>query len=257
MPGLTTRPLVLLLAGVLVAGCGTRASGGTEGDGRLTGTVTVLAGSSLTEALTAVGAAFEADHPAVDVDLSFGGSSRLAAQILEGAPGDVFAAADETTMAQVVTADRTAGTPMVVATNRLVIVVPAGNPLSVGGLADLATVPRVALCQRAVPCGTYARDAFAAAGLGVPAASEEESVRGVLTKVLLGEADAGVVYATDVRGRPEVEAVPLPVTRETTARYPVAVLADAPNPSAAQAFVTFLAGPAGQSILRDAGFGGP
>lgn len=229
----------------------------SHGDTALRGTVTVLAAASLTDALPVVAAAFESVHPGVEVDLSFDGSSRLAAQIVEGVPADVFASADEASMRTVADAGAAAGNATVFATNRLVIVVPAGNPDGVEGLVDLPSLRRLVFCQPQAPCGAYTAQAFARAGLPVPAAALETSVRGVLTKVQLGEADAGLVYATDVAAAPEVESVGLDPGEQVVAAYPATVLRDAPNATAARALVAFLTGAEARRILRAAGFGLP
>ncbi len=222
------------------------------------GTVTVLAASSLTESFEDIAAAFEGEHPDVDVQLSFDASSALATQIQEGVPADVFASADGTNLAKVADAGLGAGEPVVFATNRLQIAVPKGNPAGVEGLADLAAGGlRLALCAPEVPCGRYAAQAFAQAGLEVPSASQEENVRGVLTKVALGEADAGIVYVTDVRTNGDVEGVDLPAAHQVVAAYPATVLRDAGDPEAAAAFLAFLSGQDAQAILRAAGFGEP
>lgn len=248
------------VAAVALAACG--AGGGSDadaanGDAPLTGTVTVLAAASLTDVLPAVAAAFESAHPGVEVDLSFDGSSRLAAQIVQGVPADVFASADEASLRTVAEAGDAVGTTTVFATNRLVIVVPAGNPDGVGGLVDLASLRRVVLCQPQAPCGAYTAQVFARAGLPVPAAALETSVRGVLTKVQLGEADAGLVYVTDVAAAQGVEGVALDPGEQVVAAYPATVLRDAPNAPAARAFVAFLTGAEARRILRAAGFGLP
>jgi molybdate transport system substrate-binding protein len=143
----------------------------------------------------------------------------------------------------------------VFATNRLQIVVPKGNPAGIRTLADMAAGDeRLALCAPEVPCGGYAAQAFAKAGLPVPEASQEENVRGVLTKVALGEADAGLVYATDVLANADVDGVDLPDEVNVLVAYPATALRDAPNPFAASAFVAFLTGPEAQAILEEQGF---
>jgi molybdate transport system substrate-binding protein len=242
-------PLACVAALAALSGCG----GGSGGDRELT----VLAASSLTDALTEVAAAFEEEHPGIEVALSFDASSSLAAQIREGVPADVFASADEESIAGLVGDDLVAGAPAAIATNELVIVVAEGNPERVAGLADLVDGLRLALCAAEVPCGRYTAGAFARAGLAVPAASEEENVRGVLTKVSLGEADAGIVYATDLEAADAVEAVALAPEHQVRATYPAVVLAEASNPQAARDLLAFLTGPTGQAILAEHGFGPP
>lgn len=218
-------------------------------------TLVVLAAASLTEALRDAAAAFEAGHPGLTVQASFAGSPTLAHQIEEGAPADVFAAADEATMQRLVDGGLVAP-PTVFARNRLAIVVPAGNPKAIRTLADLGRPGLViVLCAPSVPAGRYAREAFAKAGVGVPRASEEADVKAVVTKVRLGEADAGIAYTTDVRAAGgAVEGVALPEEHDVIARYPVAVLRDARNRGAAEAFVAFLASADGGRILARFGF---
>lgn len=262
MPSSLLRPLAVVAGALVAAGsvaCGGSPddSAGATGETNLTGTLTVLAAASLTDVFGELAEAFEAEHSGVDVDLSFDGSSRLAAQILEGAPADVFASADDANIATLTDADRTDGRPIAFASNRLVVVVPAGNPQGIADLADLTIAPRVALCQAAVPCGAYATEAFRRAGLAVPPAGSEENVKGVLTKVALGEADAGIVYATDVRGRDDVEAVTLPAEMQAEIRASAVALRDASNIAAARRFVDFLGSAEAQSVLREMGFGAP
>lgn len=253
---MTRRPQVALaLALVVAGGCG---GGGTGGRAVLD----VFAAASLTEALTALSPAFEAGSPGVDVRFTFGSSSALARQIEDGAPADVFASADEATMARVVATGR-ATDPKVVARNRLAIAVAPGNPLGVGRLADLARPDlTVVLCAPDVPCGRLARAALGAAGVAVRPASLEENVKAVLARVTLGEADAGMVYVTDVRaagGRAEAVAVDAAVVADPAleAVYPMAVVAGADPALAARAFVAFTRSAAGQRFLAAAGFRRP
>ena len=222
------------------------------------GTITVLAAASLTGAFTEIADAFEVEHPGVEVQLSFDGSARLATAILEGAPADVFASADEPNMQRLVAEGLVAGDPVDVAINVVQIVVPAGNPDGIRSLEDLTTPGRrVALCAPAEPCGRYAAIAFALAGLDVPPAAEQENVKGVLTQVQLGEADAGIVYATDVLAAEGVEAVDLPQDQWAQTLIPAAVLDDAANPETAAAFLAFLRGDEARRILSSLGFGIP
>ena len=220
------------------------------------GTVTVFAAASLTGAFEALAPGFEAANPGVKVRYSFAGSSSLATQVQQGAPADVFASADEANMEKVVDSGDVGGGPEVFANNRLQVVVAAGNPEGIRGLADLARPGlAVALCAPAVPAGRYAAEAFAKAGVAPPPASQELDVKAVVTKVSLGEADAGVVYTTDVRaGGDEVAGVDIPESQNVTARYPIATLDDAANPEAAAAFVDFVLSPEGQAVLAAFGF---
>ncbi|MGY1856087.1 molybdate ABC transporter substrate-binding protein [Modestobacter sp. SYSU DS0290] len=246
------RGLVLTAAGVLLlTGCGAPAAG----DDR---TLTVLAAASLTDVFTDLGAELEAQDPGLTVRFTFAGSSTLATQLTQGAPADVFASADEPQMA-VVTAAGLAEDPVVFAGNVLEIAVPAGNPGGVTGLADLADEDlTLAVCAAAVPCGAAARAVLADTGVKARPDTEEEDVRAALTKVQLGEVDAALVYATDVRAAGDrVEGIPVPEAGRQVNAYPIAVLADAANPTAAQAFVDLVRGDAGQQALADAGFAVP
>lgn len=245
------RPLALGALALLLAGCAAAAPS-TSGD-ELGGSLTVYAAASLTGSFDEIDEAFTEQHPGVTISPVYDGSSTLATQIAEGAPADVFASADEATMAKVA---EFALDPAVFASNTLVIAVPAGNPKKVSALADLADVVTV-LCAPEVPCGAASATLLSAAGVAVDAASLEQNVTAVLTKVAAGEADAGLVYATDVVGRSDVEAVVPEGAGEVVNRYPIAALKDAANPDAAAAFVAFVRSEAGQKILADHGFGAP
>ena len=221
--------------------------------------VTVLAAASLTETLRSLAPGFEAAHPGTKVTLNFAGSPTLVQQIREGAPADVFASADEANMQKLVDAVGVADAPSVFATNALEIAVPKGNPEKITSLADL-TRPglTVVLCGASVPCGAYALTAFARAGLTVPVGSREADVKAVVTKVALGEADAGLVYATDVHAaRDRIDGVALAPEHAVSARYPLAVLRDAAHPAVARAFVAFVLSGPGTTILGDEGFQRP
>ena len=265
MPLITARSARRVLMAALavlplLAACGDDDDGATEATtttqaDELSGTLTVLAASSLTESFGEIATAFEAEHPGVDVQLSFDASSALATQISEGVPADVFASADTANLEKVTDAGLGSGTATVFASNRLQIVVPKGNPAGIQSLADMTSDERLAFCAPEVPCGKYAAQAFEKAGLPLPEASQEESVRGVLTKVALGEADAGLVYVTDVLTNPDVEGIDLAAGQEVIATYPATALRDAANPEAAAAFVAFLTGADAQAILDEYGFG--
>ncbi|MEO8261312.1 MAG: molybdate ABC transporter substrate-binding protein [Pseudolysinimonas sp.] len=252
------RAGILLVATVLLTGCTAPAPEAPTRPAALGGTVTVFAAASLTAAFDALAAEFEQQHPEVDVVVNYGGSSGLATQITEGAPADVFAAANESTMARVVDAGD-AGDTTVFTTNTLVLVTPAGNPAGVTGLADLANPDfAIALCDPAVPCGSAAQALLDTAGVTAAPDTLEEDVKAVLTKVQLGEADAGLVYVTDAHAPGViVDIVYVPEAQEVVNRYPIAVLTGAPNPDAAQAWVDFVLSDAGQQALADAGFLAP
>jgi molybdate transport system substrate-binding protein len=248
-----------LIAGtaMILALAGCTASGPSQ-PGSPTGTLTVFAAASLTETFDALAARFESEHPGVDVVLNFGGSSSLATQITEGAPADVFAAADQSTMETVVEAGD-AGDPVVFTTNTLVLVTPAGNPAGVTSLADLADPDlAIALCDPAVPCGSAAQRLLARVGVVARPDTLEEDVKAVLTKVELGEADAGLVYVTDAHAKGStVELIDVPEAQQVTNRYPIAVVTGAPNPDAARAWVDYVLSDEGQAVLSEAGFLAP
>lgn len=220
------------------------------------GRLLVSAAASLTDAFSAIEVAYEAAHPGTDVVLNLAGSSALRAQILEGAPVDVFASADPANMERLVEADEVAGEARVFARNRLQIAVPAANPGDVTGLEDFAREELVlGLCAEGVPCGDFARAALARAGVRPSIDTAEPDVRALLTKVALGELDAAVTYVTDVSAaRPEVRGLDLPPDANVVADYPIAVLARASDSAAAGAFVDFVLSDDGQAILERHGF---
>ena len=253
-------PLVLPLATALVlTACGGSADDATtaasDAPAGLGGTLTVSAAASLTDVFSDLGGRLEADNPGLDVQFNFAGSSALAAQVTQGAPADVFASANESQMA-VVTDAGMADDPQVFAANVLQIAVPAGNPAGVTGLADLAREDlTIAVCSPQVPCGAAAEDVFAAAGVAAVPDTLEEDVRAALTKVELGEVDAALVYTTDVTAAGDaVEGIDVPEAEQQVNDYPIAVLADAPNPEAATAFVELVRSEEGRQALADAGF---
>lgn len=223
------------------------------------GPLMVFAAASLTDAFEAIGERFEREHPEVEVTFNFAGSSTLATQLRQGAPADVFASADERQMKALQNAQLVTGEPTLFATNSLQIVVEPGNPPQIGSLGAL-TQPDVTvlLAAEEVPAGEYARTALDARDLELKPASLERDVRAVLARVALGEADAGIVYRSDVVAAGDrVEGAPIPAEENVTARYPIARLAAAPNPGAGEAFVAFVQSPAGQRILHRFGFSAP
>lgn len=247
-----------VLAGVLVAACGGSPARTAPADS-VGGTISVFAAASLTAAFNDEGRAFQAEHPTAPVQFNFAGSAALAAQILQGAPADVFASADLPNMQRVVDAGAAAGSPRTFASNRLQIVVAPGNPKGVKGLADLAKPGLVVvLCAPQVPCGSYAGQALARAGVKVTARSQEQDVNAVVSKIALGEADAGIVYVTDVRAAgARVQGVDIADEQNVVATYPVASLKAGPNSSGARAFIDFLLSDRGQGILAGYGFEKP
>lgn len=246
----------LLLAGmVLVLPLSACGSGDDSGDV----TLTVFAAASLTSTFTELGEEFEASHEGVRVTFSFAGSSDLVGQIRQGAPADVFASADSANMAKATAADLTRGDPVEFASNTLQIAVPPDNPGGVDSLEDLADPDlSVVLCAPEVPCGAAATGVQKAAGITISPVSEEQSVSGVLGKVTSGEADAGLVYVTDVLAAgDDVLGIPFPESEAVVNTYPIAALARSEHPDLAAEFVALVSGATGQSALRDAGFGQP
>lgn len=253
-----TRAVLVALA---ASACAQEApSGGDEAgvpvDNGLRGEVLVSAAASLTDAFTEMELAFEAAHPEVDVILNLGGSSSLRAQILEGAPVDVFASADAPNMDRVVEAGQVSGEPWIFARNRLQIAVPAGNPAAIHGLEDFAAAElRLGLCAEGVPCGDFARMVLTRAGVVPALDTNEPHVRVLLTKIELGELDGGITYVTDVAStNGAVEGIDIPDDLNVRADYPIAVLAGAPNAGAAEAFVRFVRSGEGGAILVKYGF---
>jgi len=227
--------------------------------GAVTGDLTVLAAASLTESFTQLGDEVMDDNPGLNITFSFGGSSGLAQQIVAGAPADVFAAADEATMRTAFEPAEGADPPQVFARNSLEIAVPAGNPAAVQGLDDFSRGDlTIALCAPQVPCGAASARVLDAAGVRAAPDTLEQDVRAALTKVRLGEVDAALVYRTDVlAGGTEVEGIPVPQNTAGVTDYPITVLADAPNATAARAFVEHVLSQKGRQVLVDAGFDTP
>jgi molybdate transport system substrate-binding protein len=210
-------------------------------------------------AYTEVAEAFMTEHPDATIVLNFASSSDLVTQIDEGAPADVYASADEANMTKLIDAGGSAGDPRVFATNALQIIVEAGNPKGITGVADLARPGIVYVtCAPDVPVGKYGAQVLTNAGVTVTPASLEESVKGIVTKVTLGEADAGIVYLTDViAAGDQAQGVDIPAGINVTASYPIVVTKEAPNPDGGRAFVDFVLGQDGQSILAGHGFTAP
>ncbi|MFF7438254.1 molybdate ABC transporter substrate-binding protein [Streptomyces sp. NPDC008122] len=218
--------------------------------------LTVLAAASLTDVFKTAGAAYEKSHPGTKLTFSFAGSQELVAQVSQGSPADVLVTADTKSMDKV-KAETSA--PAVIAKNRLVIATGKGNPFKVDELKDLAdTKLKVVLAAPEVPAGKYSKKILDAQKITVKPVSQEPNVRAVLSKVELGEADAGLVYKTDAQSAEDkVDAVEIPDAQNAVASYPAATLKDSKNAAAAAAFVTWLSSPEGQKILQDAGFQKP
>jgi molybdate transport system substrate-binding protein len=258
---------VVAMTGMLLAGCGSSATTGrapatssvpVSGTPGVSGTINVFAAASLKEAFTTLGRQFEAAHPGTNVVFSFGPSSGLATQITSGAPADVFASASTKNMAQVVRAGA-ATSPTDFAGNVMEIAVPPKNPANITQLSDLARpAVKVALCQKAVPCGVTAAKVFTNARLTVTPVTQEVDVKAVLTKVALGEVDAGVVYVTDVRAAgAKVGGIVIPAEVNASTKYPIATLTTAPNKATARAFTDYVLSPGGASVLTSDGFAKP
>ncbi|GAA3379226.1 molybdate ABC transporter substrate-binding protein [Streptomyces sannanensis] len=219
--------------------------------------LTVLAAASLTDVFKTAGAAYEKAHPGTKITFSFAGSQELVAQVKQGAPADALVTADTRSIDGV--GAELAADPTVIAKNRLVVATGEGNPKKIDELRDLAdTELKVVLAAPEVPVGKYSQKILDAQKIVVKPVSQEPNVRAVLSKVELGEADAGLVYKTDADSAPEkVDAVEIPDAQNAVAEYPAAPLKASKNAEAAAEFVRWLSGPEGQKILQDAGFQKP
>lgn len=218
-------------------------------------TITVSAAASLTDAFTEIGAAFEEQHPDVAIRFNFAGSSSLAEQINAGAPVDVFAAASPAAMERTTTAGMTTD-PTAFATNSMAIVTPIANPAGIASLADLENPKAtVLICDAPVPCGVAASALFDKNGLEVEPASLEPDVRAVLTKVAEDEADAGIVYQSDIAANTNVTGIEIPAEQNVSTDYRIARTTAAT--AQAQDFITFVLSSEGAEILESWGFGSP
>jgi molybdate transport system substrate-binding protein len=255
------KHLVTLLLGLLVValstGCG-KAEAPVGKAPPIGGTIRVFAASSLTGSFTELGREFERQHPGTTVQLNFGASSDLATQIINGAPADVFASASPTNMRQAVQAGD-ARHPRAFAVNTMEIAVPPGDPGGVHRLSDLARPDvKVAVCQPQVPCGSVAAQVFDHAGITVHPVTEEVDVKSVLTKVAVGEVDAGIVYVTDVRAAGgQVRGIRIPGSVNATTSYPIDWLRGSDNAATAAAVMDLVLSPQGQRVLARAGFEKP
>ena len=246
--------VVLLVAALLATGCGGNddSSGASSGAGSPT-EIKVFAAASLTAAFNQLGERYTAANGGTKVTFNFAGSQALATQIQQGAPADVFASADVPNMDKV---KDLVDTPQNFAGNQLQIVVERGNPKGVKTLDDLASGDlKVVLAAPEVPAGKYAKQMLDQAGVTVRPVSQEDNVKAVMTKVSLGEADAGIVYVTDVTaGGDKVEGVDIPKDQNVTATYPIAAVKASKNQQPAQAFVDLVRSPDGQRVLESFGF---
>jgi molybdate transport system substrate-binding protein len=251
------------VAALVLAACSSSStstpSSGSSASGKASGTVVVFAATSLTDAFNKIGTQFEKANPGVTVKFNYNGSSSLATSITQGAPADVFASAAPANMKTVTDASLTSGAPQIFARNTAEIMVEKGNPHNIKSLSNLANPAiKVAVCAPEVPCGALAQDVFKNAGVTVKPVSEETNVGGVVTKVTLGEVDAGIVYVTDVDANgSKTTGVPIPSDQNAITEYPIAQIKDAPNATAAKAFISYVLGPDGQKVLASFGFKPP
>jgi molybdate transport system substrate-binding protein len=266
---ITRKNITVLLAASVVAvglaGCAAsttatgNASEGTGGTQATSGKVTVYAAASLKATFTKIASEFEAANPGTKVTLNFAGSSDLVTQITQGAPADVFASADTTNMAKLSVAKLIDGTASNFATNVLEIAVPPANPASISSFADLAKAGvKVVVCAPQVPCGSATEKVEKSTGTTLKPVSEETSVTQVLGKVTSGEADAGLVYVTDVKtAGDKVKGITFPESDQAVNTYPIATVGASKNKELGKAFIAMVAGTEGRKILSDAGFGTP
>jgi molybdate transport system substrate-binding protein len=247
------------LAALVLAACGGQASqpaGSGPTPTGVSGTVTVLAAASLTESFEALAEQLEAERADLDVVFSFGPSSGLVEQVNAGAPADILATANTSTMDVAVAAGSVDGDPQVFVRNTLALVVPAGNPGGVTGLADLARDDLdIAICEPQVPCGAASEQLLTAAGVVAKPDTLANDVKEAASLAALGEVDAALVYRTDAVAEGDaVETIDVAEADEVVNDYPVALLADAPNPEAAEVVLAAITGEPGRSILAAAGF---
>jgi molybdate transport system substrate-binding protein len=251
---------VLLTLGLVAPACGSDGDGGATTGATLTGELQVSAASSLTEAFTELGERFEATHPDLDVVFNFAASSALAEQVNQGSPADLVATADEANMAKIIDAG-SAADPTTIARNRLAIIVGKGNPKGISGLADLGKRGVVfVVCAPEAPCGKFAAAALTKAHVSATPASLEENVKAVVSRVTLGEADAGIVFATDVQAAGDrAEGVDIDIADDPNleAVYPIATTTQASNAEAADTWIEFVLSDEGQAVLASFGFLAP
>jgi molybdate transport system substrate-binding protein len=248
--------VVLVVAAALLAACGGSGGSGSTSSTPLSGTVNVFAAASLTDAFNALGASFHGANSGVALKFNFAGTPTLVTQIEQGAPADVFASADTPNMDRLNADGFTAGTSHVFARNKLELVVAPGNPRGITGLADLAKPGLIYITAApTVPAGKYALQALKMAGVSVTPKSLETDVKAVVSKIELGEADAGIVYATDVTAAgSKVTGVQIPDADNVIATYPIVAVKGSTNATAANAFIAFVLSTTGQAKLQSFGF---
>jgi molybdate transport system substrate-binding protein len=222
----------------------------------MSGTASVFAAASLTDSFKALGAAFQTAHPGTTVQFNFAGTPTLVTQIEQGAAAAVFASADTTNMDKLQADGFTSGSSQVFAHNKLEIVVPAGNPRHITGLADLAKPGVIYITEATtVPAGKYALQILASAGVKVTPKSLETDVKSVVSKIELGEADAGIVYVTDVKAAgSKVTGVPIPDSINVIATYPVVAVKGTKSSDLGNAFIAYVLSADGQATLQSFGF---
>ena len=245
-----------LTVGVAAGSASATASAGHVEASKPTGSITVSTASSLTEVFNQLGRQFQKQYKGTTVTFNFGSSSTLETQIQQGAPADVFASADTANMDKLSTAGDVSGKPVVFARNMLEIAVAKGNPKKIKTLADtLKPGVQLVLCAATVPCGKFALQAYQQAGLTVPRVPTGQDVKATLSNVSLGTADAAIVYVTDVKSaKGQVAGVVIPTAQNVVATYPIAVVKSSANAATAQAFVKYVASPAGKATLLKFGF---
>jgi molybdate transport system substrate-binding protein len=257
----------LLSATVLLCGLMAGCSAAPGASARAARTLTVFAAASLSEAFTELGVAFESDNPGIRVRLSFAGSQTLRTQIEEGAPADVFASANGREMDALSGAAFVAPTAVhVFATNQLVVIAPAGNPADLHGLEDLARPGlKLVLAAQDVPVGAYSRQALGqmSGAFGrdfsgrvlANVVSNEDNVKQVVVKVQLGEADAGIAYASDAVAVPGLQTIAIPDALNVIGAYPIAPVTSSSHADLAARFIEYVLSPLGQAVLVKWGFG--
>jgi molybdate transport system substrate-binding protein len=244
------------LVALVAAACGSSSKGASTSASAVQGDITVFAAASLTGSFNDIGAAFTKANPQAHVKFSYDASSALVQQINQGAPADVFASADQANMNKLTKAGNNGTAPVVFANNLLGIIVAPNNPKGIKGVADLGKPAlKVVLCAPEVPCGAYAKQILDSAHVTVKPASLEQNVKGVVTKVTTGEADAGIVYVTDIAAAgSKASGVEIPKNINVVAQYPIATTKTSTNTAVDQSFINFVLGSDGQAILSKYGF---